>query len=159
MLTDPDAARPHRGISVLVAAMDSPGIEVREIEVVGGGVLNEVFLDDVSVPSSQLVGEENGGWRVLMSTLDHKRVTSEKIGIVLRVLEDLEAGGARLRAARAAPAARRGPGRAAAGAAGGEPARRRPAGRLCRRDGEAVHVDALRSGRRTPARACLGREH
>jgi 3-oxocholest-4-en-26-oyl-CoA dehydrogenase alpha subunit len=89
--TDLEAARPHRGVSVLVAAMDSPGIEVREIEVVGGGVLNEVFLDEVSVPASQLVGDENGGWRVLMSTLDHERVTSEKIGIVLRVLEDIEA--------------------------------------------------------------------
>ncbi len=89
--TDPDAARPHRGISVLVAEMSSPGIEVREIPVVGGGVLNEVFLDDVSVPAEQLVGEENGGWRVLMGTLDHERVTSEKVGIVLRVLEDLEA--------------------------------------------------------------------
>jgi alkylation response protein AidB-like acyl-CoA dehydrogenase len=88
--TDPGAARPHRGVSVLVAEMGSPGIEVREIEVVGGGVLNEVFLDEVSVPAAQLVGEENGGWRVLMSTLDHERVTSEKIGIVLRVLEDLE---------------------------------------------------------------------
>jgi 3-oxocholest-4-en-26-oyl-CoA dehydrogenase alpha subunit len=96
--TDPDAARPHRGISVLVAEMNSPGIEMREIDVVGGGVLNEVFLDEVSVPASQLVGEENGGWRVLMSTLDHERVTSEKVGIVLRVLEDIEAelgGGAR----------------------------------------------------------------
>jgi len=59
--------------------------------VVGGGVLNEVFLEEVSVPAAQLVGEENGGWRVLMSTLDHERVTSEKIGIVLRVLEDIEA--------------------------------------------------------------------
>jgi alkylation response protein AidB-like acyl-CoA dehydrogenase len=92
--TDPEAARPHRGISVLVADMSSPGIEVREIEVVGGGVLNEVFLDEVPVPASQLVGRENGGWRVLMSTLDHERVTSEKVGIVLRVLEDLEAAGA-----------------------------------------------------------------
>jgi len=89
--TDPEAARPHRGVSVLVAEMDSPGIEVRGIEVVGGGVLNEVFLEEVSVPAAQLVGEENGGWRVLMSTLDHERVTSEKIGIVLRVLEDIEA--------------------------------------------------------------------
>jgi len=44
----------------------------------------------VSVPADQLVGEENGGWRVSMSTLDHERVTSEKVGIVLRVLEDLE---------------------------------------------------------------------
>jgi alkylation response protein AidB-like acyl-CoA dehydrogenase len=92
--TDPEASRPHRGVSVLVAEMGSPGIEVREIETVGGGVLNEVFLDDVDVPAEQLVGEENGGWRVLMSTLDHERVTSEKVGIVLRVLDDLERAGA-----------------------------------------------------------------
>jgi alkylation response protein AidB-like acyl-CoA dehydrogenase len=89
--TDPDASRPHRGISVLVAEMSSPGIEVREIETVGGGLLCEVFLTDVEVPASQLVGELNGGWRVLMSTLDHERVTSEKVGVVLRVLDDLAA--------------------------------------------------------------------
>jgi alkylation response protein AidB-like acyl-CoA dehydrogenase len=98
--TDPDAARPHRGISVLVADMSSAGIEVHEIETVGGGVLCEVFLNDLEVPAEQLVGEENGGWRVLMSTLDHERVTSEKVGVVLRVLDDLEAalgGGAAAR--------------------------------------------------------------
>jgi alkylation response protein AidB-like acyl-CoA dehydrogenase len=89
--TDPGATRPHRGISVLVADMSSPGIEVREIETVGGGVLCEVFLNELEVPAKQLVGEENGGWRVLMSTLDHERVTSEKVGVVLRVLDDLEA--------------------------------------------------------------------
>ena len=43
--------RPHRGISVLVADMSSPGIEVREIETVGGGALCEVFLTDVEVPA------------------------------------------------------------------------------------------------------------
>jgi alkylation response protein AidB-like acyl-CoA dehydrogenase len=89
--TDPDASRPHRGVSVLVADMRSPGIEVRAIDTVGGGVLCEVFLTDVEVPASQLVGELHGGWRVLMSTLDHERVTSEKVGVVLRVLDDLEA--------------------------------------------------------------------
>ena len=89
--TDPDASRPHRGVSVLVADMRSPGIELREIDTVGGGVLCEVFLTDVEVPASQLVGELHGGWRVLMSTLDHERVTSEKVGVVLRVLDDLEA--------------------------------------------------------------------
>ena len=50
--TDPDAAKPHRGVSVLVADMRSPGIEVREIDTVGGGVLCEVFLTDVEVPAS-----------------------------------------------------------------------------------------------------------
>ena len=105
-------------MSVLVAEMGSPGIEVREIETVGGGVLNEVFLDDVDGARGQLVGEENGGWRVLMSTLDHERVTSEKVGIVLRVLDDLEeAEAAGPRAAGAAAAARRGRGGAAAGPA------------------------------------------
>jgi 3-oxocholest-4-en-26-oyl-CoA dehydrogenase alpha subunit len=89
--TDPDAARPHRGVSVLVADMRSPGIEVREIETVGGGVLCEVFLEEVEVPADQLVGQLHGGWRVLMGTLDHERVTSEKVGVVLRVLDDLAA--------------------------------------------------------------------
>ena len=42
--TDPEAARPHRGISVLVADMRTPGIEVRAIPTVGGGQLYEVFL-------------------------------------------------------------------------------------------------------------------
>jgi alkylation response protein AidB-like acyl-CoA dehydrogenase len=88
--TDADAQRPHRGISVLVADMRTPGIEVREIETVGGGVLCEVFLTDVEVPAAGLVGELHGGWRVLMGTLDHERVTSEKVGVVLRVLDDLE---------------------------------------------------------------------
>jgi alkylation response protein AidB-like acyl-CoA dehydrogenase len=89
--TDPDAARPHRGISVLVADMRSPGIELREIPTLGGGLLYEVFLTEVEVLADHLVGELHGGWRVLMSTLDHERVTSEKVGVVLRVLEDLEA--------------------------------------------------------------------
>jgi alkylation response protein AidB-like acyl-CoA dehydrogenase len=89
--TDPEVARPHRGISVLLADMRSPGIEVREIPTLGGGSLFEVFLEEVEVPADQLVGEENGGWSVLMRTLDHERVTSEKVGVVLRVLDDLEA--------------------------------------------------------------------
>src|SRR4051794_23336639 len=92
--TDPAAARPHRGVSVLVAAMDSPGIEVRAIEVVGGGVLNEVFLDEVSVPATQLVGEENGGGGVLMSTPDPQRGRGEKNGVVRRVRAGLGGAGA-----------------------------------------------------------------
>ena len=53
-------------------------------------MLCEVFLNDVEVPADQLVGELHRGWRVLMSTLDHERVTSEKVGVVLRVLRRRE---------------------------------------------------------------------
>jgi 3-oxocholest-4-en-26-oyl-CoA dehydrogenase alpha subunit len=88
--TDPDAERPQDGISVLVADMRTPGIDVRSFETLGGGHLCEVFLDDVEIPGDQLVGELHGGWRVLLATLDYERVTSEKVGILLRVLDELE---------------------------------------------------------------------
>ena len=161
--TDPDASRPHRGVSVLVADMRSPGIEVREIDTVGGGLLCEVFLTDVEVPAAQLVGELHGGWRVLMSTLDHERVTSEKVGVVLRVLDDLEAEVAVCeRAARTAQAARRGRGRTPSGAPRRGAARAGAAGGRRRVDGQAVDLDAgaaNRRGRRALARpgwACGG---
>ncbi|MGZ4482195.1 MAG: acyl-CoA dehydrogenase family protein [Gaiellales bacterium] len=88
--TDPQADRPHRGISVLVAEMASPGIAVRTFPTLGGGDLCEVTLDAVEIPESQLVGELHGGWRVLMATLDHERVTSEKTGVLLWVIDRLD---------------------------------------------------------------------
>lgn len=87
--TDPDRPR-HRGLSVLVADMSTPGIEFTVHRTLGGGTLGELTLDDVVVPATNLVGEPNGGWRVLMGTLDHERVTSEKIGIVHRLLDGLD---------------------------------------------------------------------
>ncbi|MCS7005987.1 MAG: acyl-CoA dehydrogenase family protein [Gaiellaceae bacterium] len=86
-----DPARPrHRGLSVLVAPIDTPGIEVRRFPVLGGGSLCEVFLDEVEIPATNLVGEENEGWRVLMHTLDFERITAEKLGGLAWVLDELE---------------------------------------------------------------------
>jgi 3-oxocholest-4-en-26-oyl-CoA dehydrogenase alpha subunit len=87
--TEEDAVA-HRGLSVIVADMRTPGIEVREIETLGGGVLCEVFLRDVEVPAGQTVGEPGAGWAVLMGTLDHERITSEKLGVVSRMIDDLD---------------------------------------------------------------------
>ncbi len=71
--TDPDVAK-HRGISFLLVDMTSPGIEVRPLRQADGGVhFNEVFLTDVEVPVSHLVGEENDGWRVGLTTLMAER--------------------------------------------------------------------------------------
>jgi hypothetical protein len=47
--TNSDEPR-HRGISVLVAPLTTPGIEVRRFPVLGGGYLCEVFLDGVEIP-------------------------------------------------------------------------------------------------------------
>jgi 3-oxocholest-4-en-26-oyl-CoA dehydrogenase alpha subunit len=88
--TNPDEAR-HRGISVLVAPLSTPGIEVRRFPVLGGGYLCEVFLDGVEIPAEYLVGDVDRGWDVLMHTLDFERITAEKLGGLAWVLDALEA--------------------------------------------------------------------
>jgi alkylation response protein AidB-like acyl-CoA dehydrogenase len=85
-----DAPR-HRGLSVLVAPIDTPGITVSAHATLGGGTIGEVVLDDVEIPRAQLVGAVDAGWAVLMGTLDHERVTSEKVGVVLWLLDQLDA--------------------------------------------------------------------
>jgi 3-oxocholest-4-en-26-oyl-CoA dehydrogenase alpha subunit len=57
----------------------------------GGGTLGELQLDEVEIPADQLVGELHGGWQVLMGTLDYERVTSEKVGTALYLLDELDA--------------------------------------------------------------------
>lgn len=66
--------RPQAGISFLLIDMKSPGITIRPIRSIDGlHHLNEVFLSDVRVPVSNLVGLENGGWSVAKFLLEHER--------------------------------------------------------------------------------------
>jgi alkylation response protein AidB-like acyl-CoA dehydrogenase len=72
--TDPTSNR-HRGVSVLLVPMDTPGIEVREIpSVVGKRYFHEVFFSDVHVDTGTLLGPENEGWEVVDYALQHERV-------------------------------------------------------------------------------------
>ena len=87
--TNSDESR-HRGISVLVAPLKTPGIEVRRFPVLGGGYLCEVFLDGAEIPSENLVGEVDRGWDVLMHTLDFERITAEKLGGLAWIVDMLE---------------------------------------------------------------------
>jgi alkylation response protein AidB-like acyl-CoA dehydrogenase len=74
--TDVDAPK-HKGISWLIVPMDTPGIEIRPLKtLVGTSEFSEVFLEDVRVPASGLVGKENEGWRVANVTLRFERGTS-----------------------------------------------------------------------------------
>jgi alkylation response protein AidB-like acyl-CoA dehydrogenase len=71
--TDPDVPK-HKGISVLIIDVDSPGVEVRPLRhITGVAEFAEVFFDDVVVPRENLVGELNGGWRITMGSLAHER--------------------------------------------------------------------------------------
>ena len=79
--TDPDAAKPQEGISFLLIDMASPGVTVRPIRMLEGGTdLNEVFLDQVRVPSENLVGELHKGWGHGKFLLGHERTGIAGIG-------------------------------------------------------------------------------
>ena len=72
--TDPEAPK-HRGLSVFLVPMDSPGITVRPLWRMDGGRTNEVFFDSVRVPLSALVGERDRGWYHVAMALDFERVS------------------------------------------------------------------------------------
>ncbi|WP_417617458.1 acyl-CoA dehydrogenase family protein [Parasphingorhabdus sp.] len=72
--TDADAPKPQMGISFILVDMNTPGIEVRPIKLIDGGYeVNEVWLTDVRVPASNLIGEENKGWTYAKFLLAHER--------------------------------------------------------------------------------------
>lgn len=71
--TDQEQSR-HRGLSFVTIDLNAPGVDVRPIRHIDGHPeFAEVFLDEVSVPLTDVVGEVGDGWRVAMSTLTHER--------------------------------------------------------------------------------------
>jgi alkylation response protein AidB-like acyl-CoA dehydrogenase len=88
--TDPDAPK-HRGISTFVMDMNLPGVTVNTFPTLGGGVLNEVFLDSVRIPAKNLIGELNRGFHQSMRSLDLERSAMDRIGSAWRALDDLAA--------------------------------------------------------------------
>ena len=79
--TDPTAEKKQRGISMLVFPMDTPGVTLRPIELLDGGFeVNEVFFEDVRVPSENLIGEVNKGWDQAKFLLGNERVGIARVG-------------------------------------------------------------------------------
>ena len=74
--TDPEAAKPQMGISFLLIDMRSPGIDVKPIKTIDGGYeVNDVFFENVEVPTENLIGEENQGWIYAKMLLTHERTS------------------------------------------------------------------------------------
>jgi alkylation response protein AidB-like acyl-CoA dehydrogenase len=71
--TDPDAPK-HRGITYFLMDMEQDGVEVRPLrQITGEAEFNELFLEDARIPHENIVGGENNGWTVAITTLMHER--------------------------------------------------------------------------------------
>ncbi|ROQ36381.1 alkylation response protein AidB-like acyl-CoA dehydrogenase [Streptomyces sp. PanSC19] len=72
--SDPDAAKPHQGLTYLMFPLDADGVTVRPIgRLDGKPAFAELFLDDVFVPDGDVIGAPGQGWRVAMSTAGNER--------------------------------------------------------------------------------------
>ena len=71
--SDPDQPK-HRGMSMFLLDMSSPGVEVRPLrQMTGRAHFNEVFFDDVHIPVGNIVGEPGDGWRLAITDLMNER--------------------------------------------------------------------------------------
>jgi len=89
--TDP-AAPKHKGISFFLVDMKSPGITVQPIiNMANVHSFNQVFFEDVRVPRSALLGQENQGWYIGAMTLDFERssLVAAAVSMAKRGLDDL----------------------------------------------------------------------
>ncbi len=73
--TDPDVPK-HAGVTMVAIDMNAPGVKVNPLKgLTGHAHFNEVFLDDVFVPDSDVVGDVNRGWLVARATLGNERIS------------------------------------------------------------------------------------
>jgi alkylation response protein AidB-like acyl-CoA dehydrogenase len=87
--TDPNLVK-HRGISIiLVEYKKTPGITMRPLEMMSGlKAFCEVFYDNAKVPKENLLGEVNGGWKIVMAALGHERAYG--VMLLLNIKRDID---------------------------------------------------------------------
>ncbi|MEO8692799.1 MAG: acyl-CoA dehydrogenase family protein [Acidimicrobiales bacterium] len=71
--TNPDVKK-HQGISIIIVPTASPGFSSTPIKTVGNPTTTSTYYDEVRVPVGNLVGDENGGWKLITTQLNHERV-------------------------------------------------------------------------------------
>lgn len=77
--TDPEAPR-HHGISILIVPTDAPGFSWSPIHTVGGLMVTSTYYSGLRVGADAVVGEPNGGWRLITAQLNHERIGLAALG-------------------------------------------------------------------------------
>jgi len=84
---DPEVKK-QRGISIFAVPLDTPGISVEPLNLLSSHNITHTFFDDVRVPASAMIGEENAGFRLITSQLNRERISLVSSGMVELLLED-----------------------------------------------------------------------
>jgi acyl-CoA dehydrogenase len=79
--TDPQAPK-HKGITIFAVDTTLPGFAHSPIWLLGGGHTNATYYDNVRIPHSAVIGEVNGGWRLITAQLNHERVGLAPAGTI-----------------------------------------------------------------------------
>ena len=88
--TDPEAP-PHKGITMLLVPTGDPGYSCTLIRTLAGHDTTAGYYENVRVPVSRRVGEENHGWQLITNQLNHERVTLAAHGtMAIRALHDVQ---------------------------------------------------------------------
>lgn len=86
--TDPEAPK-HKGISLILVPTSSNGFSATPIHTVGGGTTTATYYDNVRVPVTNVVGQENRGWEMITTQLNHERIGLAALsGMCEGMLED-----------------------------------------------------------------------
>lgn len=87
--TDADAPK-HQGISIIIVPTNTKGFEWTPIVTVGGVVTTATYYTDVRVPKENVIGQVNGGWKLITMQLNHERVGLAALsGLTERLLDDV----------------------------------------------------------------------
>ena len=88
--TDPDAPK-HKGLSVFIVPTDVPGFHWTPLRTVAGEFTSSTYYDEVRIPATNRVGEENEGWKLITNQLNHERVALCPVSGILRSLAEVTA--------------------------------------------------------------------
>ena len=87
--TDTEAPK-HQGITLIIVPTTAKGFEWTPIVTVGGVTTTATYYTDVRVPKDSVIGEINGGWKLITMQLNHERVGLAALsGLTERLLDDL----------------------------------------------------------------------
>jgi alkylation response protein AidB-like acyl-CoA dehydrogenase len=87
--TDTEAPK-HQGITLIIVPTKTPGFEWTPIVTVGGVMTTATYYTDVRVPKENVIGEINGGWKLITMQLNHERVGLAALsGLTERLLDDV----------------------------------------------------------------------